>query len=155
MSASTLTAEQLARARERPAFPHSALLPDGPTMYTDSEGMTLRDWFATHAPTEIPAWFTHGDDLPPLPGVLYAEVTLEQQTGYAGLSEPDKEHLRQWLMDGSWDLDDHLEAIGNAANSAITQSRQDRDNAAQQRKADRYIAWRWHYADMMIRSRQQ
>jgi len=28
------------------AFPYSALMPDGPSMYADSEGMSLRDYFA-------------------------------------------------------------------------------------------------------------
>lgn len=32
-----------------PAFPCSALQPGGPTMYADSEGMTLRDYFAAKA----------------------------------------------------------------------------------------------------------
>ena len=31
------------------AFPYSALQPGGPTMYADSEGMTLRDYFAAKA----------------------------------------------------------------------------------------------------------
>lgn len=31
------------------AFPYSALMPSGPTMYADSEGMTLRDYFAIRA----------------------------------------------------------------------------------------------------------
>jgi hypothetical protein len=32
-----------------PAFPYSALMPSGPTMFADSEGMTLRDYFAAKA----------------------------------------------------------------------------------------------------------
>ena len=32
-----------------PAFPYSALQPGGPMMYADSEGMTLRDYFAAKA----------------------------------------------------------------------------------------------------------
>lgn len=32
-----------------PAFPYSALAPDGPQMYTDSMGMSLRDYFAAKA----------------------------------------------------------------------------------------------------------
>ena len=36
-----------------PAFPYSALQPGGPTMYADSEGMTLRDWFAGQAASGI------------------------------------------------------------------------------------------------------
>lgn len=32
-----------------PAFPYSALQHGGPTMYADSEGMTLRDYFAAKA----------------------------------------------------------------------------------------------------------
>lgn len=31
------------------AFPYSALMPSGPTMFADSEGMTLRDYFAAKA----------------------------------------------------------------------------------------------------------
>jgi hypothetical protein len=31
------------------AFPYSALMPSGPTMFADSEGMTLRDYFAIRA----------------------------------------------------------------------------------------------------------
>ena len=29
-----------------PAFPYSSLAPEGPTVYKDNEGMSLRDWFA-------------------------------------------------------------------------------------------------------------
>lgn len=32
-----------------PAFPYSALCPEGPMVYKDSEGMTLRDYFAAKA----------------------------------------------------------------------------------------------------------
>ena len=32
-----------------PAFPYSALTPEGPEMYSDSTGMSLRDWFAGQA----------------------------------------------------------------------------------------------------------
>jgi hypothetical protein len=32
-----------------PAFPYSALSPDGPAVYKDCEGMTLRDYFAAKA----------------------------------------------------------------------------------------------------------
>lgn len=32
-----------------PAFPFSGLAPDGPTVYKDNEGMTLRDYFAAQA----------------------------------------------------------------------------------------------------------
>jgi len=31
------------------AFPYSALTPDGPTIYKDCKGMTLRDYFAGQA----------------------------------------------------------------------------------------------------------
>ena len=31
------------------AFPYSALTPEGPQIYKDSEGMTLRDYFASQA----------------------------------------------------------------------------------------------------------
>lgn len=34
---------------DQPAFPHSALTPRGPEMYTDNKGMTLRQWYAGQA----------------------------------------------------------------------------------------------------------
>lgn len=41
-----------------PAFPYSALAPDGPSMYADSEGMSLRDYFAAKALATISAYRT-------------------------------------------------------------------------------------------------
>lgn len=35
-----------------PAFPYSALTPEGPQIYGDSKGMSLRDYFAVHANDE-------------------------------------------------------------------------------------------------------
>lgn len=32
-----------------PAFPYSALCPEGPVVYKDNEGMSLLDWFAGKA----------------------------------------------------------------------------------------------------------
>jgi hypothetical protein len=35
------------------AFPYSALSPEGPSVYKDNEGMTLRDYFAAKAMQSI------------------------------------------------------------------------------------------------------
>lgn len=108
------------------------------------------DLFAIHAPAEIPPWFAHGDDLPPLPAVLSGREALDGQPGFVDLPEEDKEHLRQWILDGTWDLASHLDEIGQAANRAIAQSHADRHNASQLRQAQHYFAWRWHYASAML-----
>lgn len=108
------------------------------------------DLFAIHAPAEIPPWFAHGDDLPPLPAVLSGREALDGQPGFVDLPEEDKEHLRQWILDGTWDLASHLDEIGQAANRAIAQSHADRHNANQLRQAQHYFAWRWHYASAML-----
>lgn len=49
-----------------PAFPYSALVPDQrtgtviPTMYSDSKGMTLRDYFAAKAMQALVGHLSHG-----------------------------------------------------------------------------------------------
>jgi hypothetical protein len=130
--------------------PFGTLLP--PNAQATYSGMSLRDYFAAHAPTEIPAWFVYGDDRPPIPHILDIGSALALQPGLADLFDFEQENLRQWLYDGSWDLEPKLEAIGHAASKAIAESREARRAAEEQREADRYFAWRWHYADNMIRS---
>ena len=61
-----------------PAFPYSALQPGGPMMYADSEGMTLRDYFAAKAMQGILAG-THPivketEPLPTVARVAYAQA---------------------------------------------------------------------------------
>ena len=66
-------------------------------------GITLRDWFATHAP-EVPGWF---------------RTDLVSKTRYGGLPPcplPRNDHENNML-------------------------------------AERFIAWRWHYADLMVAAR--
>jgi hypothetical protein len=38
---------------DKPAFPFSALTPNGPTVYKDNEGMTLREYYAGQAATGL------------------------------------------------------------------------------------------------------
>lgn len=125
-----------------PAFPHAG---------HDNDGMSQRDYFAARAPTEIPHWFAH--DETPLPWILPVHTALELQPGFAELSPEGKATLSEWVRDGSWDLDDLLAPIGEAANKAISESRKNREQAEEEREAARYFAWRWHYADAMLRWR--
>ena len=46
-----------------PAFPCDELDQGGPQVYQQFHGMTLRDYFAAHAP-EMPKWFRHEADEP-------------------------------------------------------------------------------------------
>ena len=62
-----------------PAFPFSALEPEGPAVYKDNEGMTLRDYFAAKAMQGLFAMAAHPDstgltreDFPASAGYAYA-----------------------------------------------------------------------------------
>jgi hypothetical protein len=55
-----------------PAFPYSALQPGGPTMYADSEGMTLRDYFAAKAMQGNLASMVEGQEFDPSMGAEWA-----------------------------------------------------------------------------------
>lgn len=71
-----------------------------PTVAYVSGGLTARDYFAAHAPTDIPKWFSPIVTSPAPKDVSAREKFYEDQ------------HRR------------------------------------------RYFAWRWHYADMMVRARE-
>lgn len=115
----------------RPAFPVPGLQND-----ETFNGMCMRDYFAAHAPDQIPEWFTGPKSpivIPPMPST-------------DSLSEADAKTARGWLHGDIEDLPDHLLFYGEAVVA--------RGVAIEQKKADenvrRYFAWRWYYAGMMI-----
>jgi hypothetical protein len=131
-----------------PAFPCDTFDPDVKGV-DQWEGMSLRDWFATHAP-EAPDWFVYTD--PDVPAQLSPREALNQTTGYSMLSKDEQETLYRWVRDGDWDIDSN-EAIGLAAKALLDTNKAERDKALRARNFNRYFAWRWFYARYMLKFR--
>ena len=116
-----------------------------------AHGMTLRDYYAAHAP-QVPPWFAWAA----LPEGLNITAALRQQADYNALTIQDLERLRESENDGEFilaDLPQHLVPIADAANRAAFASWRERSAAEERRTADRFFAWRWHYADQMLATR--
>ena len=104
-------------------------------------GMSLRDWFATHAPEEVPGWFNH-DHPPGRPGGRPNWADLDVTRGL-------RERAKQWFNDRSYDPDpdfkdyaERLYAYENAMDDWII-----KDDMA------RIAQWRYFYADAMLAAR--
>lgn len=112
------------------------------TEYDGNEGMTLRDYFATHAPTSIPIWFTHvepsKDNLPAMPDHLQ-------------LDEVHQKIARDWEEDPVYDLPEELTWYGEKVFAYRHAWALWRD----ENSAARFFQWRWHYADGMLAERTQ
>jgi hypothetical protein len=113
-------------------------------------GMTLRDYFAAHAP-EVPEWFKFAT--PPLPTPLHYSVALTMVPGYRDLYDRDRNTLRTWMSDGSYDIEPPLQAIGDAAHRLIAERNLQMQEAMRANAAGRFFAWRWYYADQMLAGR--
>lgn len=96
--------------------------------------ISRREYFAAHAPTDIPGWFK--PDFRPPPRIPCA-------------SELSPQHRKQWDGLGDW-VEEHeaapeVLAFRDRYNAALqAQDRYETEFARAQ-----YIAWRWQYADMM------
>lgn len=136
-----------------PAFPSTNNVRVGEYVTGGHPGMSLRAYFAARAPTEIPDWFIMpADQLPSRVLAIHRDVALEQQCGFATLPEDDKRTLREWLRDGVWDLPERLELIGHGAAAMLEVNRAEVIASEADRRAAVYFAWRWHYADMMVKA---
>lgn len=127
-----------------PAFPRAAAWsnPGATSVSQSQEGISLRVYFAMHAPADIPEWFTVP---PPTPKPAIPELK--------DLPMIDREHYAS-LRDGTL-------AEAQASLGALGLYREfmkaDRDLAAwytNQAKA-KYFAWRWFYADQMLATASQ
>lgn len=100
-----------------PAFPEIVTEWPGSNYHNTHSvgGMTLRDYFAAHAP-EMPEWFK----IPPTRPMPPMEFM------------PD-------------DFDSDFE---------VKQAKQHRQEWRDEQAAAALFAWRWHYADMMVRGRE-
>lgn len=115
----------------------SAPKPDG---RNEHQNITLRDHYAAMAP-DMPGWYRptlHS----PVPGIPdpSTELSKEHRTEYVRARE------ERWREE---DMSPEVLALSKRIEAA---NRELRDwNIRQQEHA--YFAWRWHYADMMLRAR--
>lgn len=103
-------------------------------------GMTLRDYFAAHAPDKIPDWFKgeYAADMPIEP-VVPSSWSAAQSAEFSDLKEgmllaavsPEVADFY-----GTWKL-----------------AHEQRAAWRDRQRARKYFSWRWHYADMMLKER--
>lgn len=102
-----------------------------------NEGMSMREYFAAHAPEEIPSWFTH---VPPKKDIPEAAEWDKIE------NEEDKQLCQDWVFDGIFDLPEHLQWFSDTFknhNEALIQWNKTNEGA-------RYFQWRSFYADALI-----
>lgn len=101
-----------------------------------TSALSRRDYFAAHAPADIPPWFQFAfRSEPSLPN--FNDLSPAQQEQWHGLGD--------WLEDSDVDplvLD--FRDRYHSAQKARLQYEHERAEAM-------FIAWRWHYADIMLR----
>jgi hypothetical protein len=106
-----------------------------------STDITRLDYFAAHAPTEIPEWFQPDPEPyngPPLPVIPESA------------SEEDKKMLSDWLSDPCWDLEGEYAWFQEVAEAHSKATRDYKEFI----KSDRYLQWRWTYAELMLVTRE-
>lgn len=117
-----------------------------------TNGMLLMDYFAAHAPQEIPAWFKHPDQFE-IPQQIGRDQALNQQPGYSQLSEAEQKEVHDYLTDPWEDAPEALVLMAHAALDAAAKRREEIGAAICANEGARYFAWRWHYARNMILTR--
>lgn len=98
--------------------------------------MTRRDYFAAHAPIEIPTWFEHPEppkNIPPKPD-------------FAALDPAHQSIVRDWQEDPCFDLPEELTWYAEKW-TAYQKARADWND---ENDAARFFHWRWYYADRML-----
>lgn len=103
--------------------------------------ITRLDYFAAHAPAEIPHWFAPEPD--PYTGPAAPVIPSDA-------SDEDRLMLESWMKDPCFDLPEQFEWFEKAWEEHREAVR--RHNEFQ--VVDRYLAWRWAYAEMMLGMRE-
>lgn len=103
-------------------------------------GATLRDHFAATAP-DMPSWF-HCAPSRPRPVAPSPDDHLSD--------EKRKEYRR--AMNERWDDEDISPEVLEFM-SKVDEASAEIDKWAQEQRSHKFIAWRWHYADLMIAAR--
>lgn len=115
----------------------------------------MRLFYAASAPAEVPTWYSQTDE-EPRPRALSIDECLRLQPGFSILPPADQQRVRDWAMDGSYDLTpEPLARIGEAAAVAFSRSAETHKAAQRRREIARYFGWRWYYADKMVSAEAQ
>lgn len=105
------------------------------------DGMTLRDYYAAHAPSEIPEWFETEIDLP----------ELKQPKAWWDYEEGDlKKKLEGWHKDPIFDFTEEDGQEAMEYQKKWDKYRSDRSELRRVKKSIEYIKWRYAYADLML-----
>lgn len=123
------------------AFPLMGRAPEDQAP-VEHHGMTLREYFAAHAPG-CPDWywpeFAVPRPKPPDPeDYIHADVNP--------CAKEDRKEIQGWLSYGCYDLPEHLQAFQRA-------HADHRNRVAAwdlMRNKNRVVAWRWEYAELML-----
>lgn len=100
------------------------------------EELTLRDYFAVHAPDDIPGWFE----------ATLSPATMPPMPRWQDLDKVHQNTALSWINDGCFDLPNELEWFGKQ----VIRHREAHVQESQRRMHARYFQWRWHYADRML-----
>ena len=120
-----------------------------------STSATMMDFFAAHAPGQVPEWFTV--DSEPKPQQLTIPDAVAALPAFAELSPEGQGNVLSWLRDGCWDLEGKEAEVANEAAAAIDASVDkvaEWESRANLRAAERFFAWRWFYAHQMLLTRE-
>lgn len=127
----------------------------GPAFPTNTHsGMSLRSYFAAHAPA-VPEWFEPftGKE-PSIPPQLQRLEALQSLASFAALPEEDVEYVTRWCdADGSWNLAPRLHYLITESWDLIEAREIEIRRVKGLIHQTRFFKWRWHYADMMLATR--
>lgn len=116
--------------------------------------MSLLDYFAAHAPVQVPDWFRHPDAFP-VPPMLGCLEACEADENCARLTPLQRAVLETWLDGERVEyLPPDLAAIGQAIDERYLKNALDVEQARTANAAARWFAWRWHYAATMLKARE-
>lgn len=108
--------------------------------WSRNKGMYLRDYFAAHAP-EPPDWFKYKSKL---------SKPIEP-TSWQDMPEgEDRKRCQSWHYDPCFDLEGHLHQYQENWDIYYEQLRQYNKDIG----IEFYFAWRWYYADQMLKHRE-
>jgi hypothetical protein len=132
-----------------PAFP--LFIPgDGKNPPNAFVGMTRRDYFAAHAPLEIPDWFS----FPAFDKHPYIYDFIKSNPVSSAWTEEWSERIVRSITDGITLPERVRVAVGNEAlkefSIAWGKERKRCHILYENWHADRYFAWRYYYADRML-----
>jgi hypothetical protein len=99
--------------------------------------ITPLDYFAAHAPKDIPIWFDF--DEPEYTGPAHPAIP-------AGIPDDDRKMLESWLNDACFDLEDKYAWFQQEVEAYREAMRAHKERIV----TERYFRWPWAYAKSML-----